>query len=81
MGAQRLTRPCMMREIDEIVVLDHMDCGAYRILYDNPSMSKQEEYELHKENLNKFKIAMNKKYPSLKVTTFLTDIDGSIAQY
>ena len=70
-----------LHQIDEVVVLDHMDCGAYRILYDNPSMSMQEEYELHKVNLNKFKIAMNKKYPSLKVTTFLTNIDGSIVQY
>jgi hypothetical protein len=43
-------------------------------------MSMQEEYELHKENLNKFKVAMNKKYP-LKVTTLLTNTDGSIVQY
>ena len=70
-----------LHQINEVVVLDHMDCGAYRILYDNPSMSMQEEYELHKINLNKFKIAMNKKYPSLKVTTFLTNLDGSIEQY
>ena len=36
---------------------------------------------MSKENLNKFKVAMNKKYPSLKVTTLLTNTDGSILQY
>ena len=67
-----------LHDIDEIVVVDHMDCGAYRILYDNPSMSKEEEYDLHRKNLDKFKAIMNKKHPSLKVTTFLVNIDGSI---
>ena len=67
-----------LHDIDEIVVVDHMDCGAYRILYDNPSMSKEEEYNLHRKNLDKFKAIMNKKHPSLKVTTFLVNIDGSV---
>lgn len=67
-----------LHDIDEIIVVDHMDCGAYRILYDNPSMSKEEEYELHRKNLDKFKAVMNKNHPSLKVSTFLVDTDGSI---
>ena len=67
-----------LHDIDEIIVMDHMDCGAYRILYDNQSMSKEEEYELHRKNLDKFKAIINKNHPSLKVTTFLVNIDGSI---
>ena len=67
-----------LHDIDEIIVVDHMDCGAYRILYDNPSMSKEEEYDLHRKNLAKFKAIMNKNHPSLKVSTFLVDTDGSI---
>ena len=41
-----------LHNIDEVIVVDHMDCGAYRILYDNPSMSKEEEYKLHQKNLH-----------------------------
>ena len=67
-----------LHDIDEIIVVDHMDCGAYRILYDNPSMSKEEEYDLHRKNLDKFKAIINKNHPSLKVSTFLVDTDGSI---
>lgn len=67
-----------LHDIDEIIVIDHMDCGAYRILYENPNMSKEEEYQLHHKNLTKFKSIINKKYPLLKVTTFLINIDGSI---
>jgi len=67
-----------LHDVDEIIVIDHMDCGAYRILYDNEQMSKEEEYDLHRKNLNKFRTIINKKFPSLKVTTLLVNIDGSI---
>ena len=67
-----------LHDINEVIVVDHMDCGAYRILYDNPQMSKQEEYELHKKNLNKFRTIINQKFPELKVTTLLANVDGSI---
>jgi carbonic anhydrase len=67
-----------LHDIDEIVVVDHMDCGAYRILYDNENMSKEEEYKLHQKNLNKFRELIHKKHPSLKVTMLLANLDGSI---
>lgn len=69
-----------LHDINEVIVMDHMDCGAYRILYDNPTMSVQEEYTLHKKNLKKFKTMINEKFPSLKVTTLLMDVDGSVMQ-
>ena len=68
-----------LHDVNEIIVIDHMDCGAYRILYDNQQMSKEEEYELHRKNLNKFRSIINEKFPELKVTTLLANIDGSIA--
>lgn len=67
-----------LHNIDEVIVVDHMDCGAYRILYDNPSMSKEEEYKLHRKNLHEFKSLINKKFPSLRVTLLLIDLDGSV---
>jgi len=69
-----------LHDINEIMVIDHMDCGAYRILYDNKEMTKDEEYELHAKNLNKFKTIASKKFPSLKISTFLIDTDGSVKE-
>ena len=69
-----------LHDIDKIVVIDHMDCGAYRILYDNEEMTKDEEYELHTKNLNKFKTIASKKFPSLKISTYLIEIDGSVTE-
>lgn len=70
-----------LHKIDEVIVVDHMDCGAYRILYDNKSMSKEEEYKLHQKNLNKFKSLIHKKFPSLKVTMLLVNIDGTFSEF
>ena len=70
-----------LHNIDEVIVVDHMDCGAYRILYDNPSMSKEEEYKLHQKNLHEFKSLINKKFPSLKVTMLLIHTDGTFSEF
>jgi carbonic anhydrase len=70
-----------LHKIDEVIVVDHMDCGAYRILYDNQSMSKEEEHKLHQKNLNKFKSLINKKFPSLKVTMLLINTDGTFSEF
>lgn len=69
-----------LHNIDEVIVVDHMDCGAYRILYDNPSMSKEEEYKLHQKNLHEFKSLINKKFPSLRVTLLLINLDGTTTE-
>lgn len=66
-----------LHDINEVIIMDHMDCGAYRILYDNPLMSREEEYKLHKENLNQIKTMISQKFPTLMVTTYLMDVDGS----
>ena len=70
-----------LHNIDEVIVVDHMDCGAYRILYDNPSMSKEEEYKLHQKNLHEFKSLINKKFPSLRVTLLLINLDGTTTEF
>ena len=70
-----------LHKINEVIVVDHMDCGAYKILYDNQSMSKEEEYKLHQKNLNKFKSLIHKKFPSLKVTMLMINIDGTFSEF
>jgi carbonic anhydrase len=69
-----------LHQIDEIIVLEHMGCGAYKILYNNDSLSKDEEFKLHKLNANKFKQYINSKFPTLKVSALIMDLNGSVIQ-
>jgi len=69
-----------LHNIEEIIVLEHMGCGAYKIFYDNDSLSENEELNLHKLNANKFKKIIHSKFPTLKVSAFLMDLHGSVIQ-
>jgi carbonic anhydrase len=69
-----------LHHIDEIIVLDHMGCGAYKILYNKPSLTEKEERDLHRKNLLKFKQIINKKFPKLTVSTLLMELDGSVSK-
>jgi carbonic anhydrase len=67
-----------LHHIKDIIVIDHMDCGAYKIIYEKPKMSRKEEIELHKSNFQTFKYLIKKSYPDLSVSTYLMDIDGKM---
>ena len=69
-----------LHEIKEVIVIDHMYCGAYKIFYNKKSISRNEEIELHKQNLLAFEKSINKKYPKLKVKTLLMDLDGTMVK-
>ena len=70
-----------LHKIKEVIVIDHMNCGAYKIFYNKKSLSEAEELQLHKENFTKFRETVNKKYPHLKVKTLLMKLDGSVMKF
>lgn len=70
-----------LHDIKEIIVIDHMSCGAYKIFYKRENISEADEIELHKQNFAIFKETINNKYPELKVTSLLMKLDGSVNIY
>lgn len=73
-----------LHNISELIVIDHMDCGAYKKVYQSeyPELSEQQELKLHKENLGKFResILKNPKFEKLKITTLLMYLDGTVTE-
>jgi len=67
-----------LHHIKDIIVIDHMDCGAYKLIYNKPKMTRKEEIKLHKSNFQTFKQLIKKSYPELTVKTYLMDIDGKM---
>lgn len=67
-----------LHEIKEIIVIDHISCGAYKLLYNRESIPRDEEIKLHAKNFKAFKKSIGQKYPQFKVTTLLMDLDGKI---
>lgn len=69
-----------LHKIKEIIIIDHMDCGAYKAqLNDGQSYSKYEEINKHVENLNIFRNTINSKYSSkYNVKTWIMSLDGTV---
>jgi len=76
----------MLHKVDTIMIMDHMDCGAYRHTF--PEINKEptkelqnkKERELHKENIMK---AINdlrnmNKYKNMNYTGYIMNLDGTV---
>ncbi len=60
----------------EIIIFDHMDCGAYKKFF--PEMkTREEEIKLHHEHLQKAYSRLHQKFPNMKFRAFLMELDGA----
>ena len=66
-----------LHHIKRVIVLDHLDCGAYRVVY-GKSFVGDEEVAIHKEQLARLRSTINTKYPDLMVETLIMKLDGSV---
>lgn len=66
-----------LHHIEEVAIIDHMNCGAYRLFYHRDDLSEKEERELHLQNLDETARKVQEKYPDLRVSTFLMQLDGT----
>ena len=69
-----------LHDIKEIIVIDHMNCGAYKILYNKDSLTEDKELALHKQNFKIFKNTIKQKYPTLRVRTLLMKLNGEVVE-
>ena len=67
-----------LHHIHEIILVDHMDCGAYKLLYNQSHFTADEEYALHAQNLNAAAIELQTRYPELKIRKLLMNLDGTV---
>lgn len=65
--------------IHRVIVLDHRDCGAYKVFL-GPEHAKdpQTEKQTHAAQLAKLRSLINEKHPTLEVETLLMALDGSV---
>jgi carbonic anhydrase len=68
-----------LHKIKEIIVIDHMDCGAYKTFYDKPDgFSHDDEVILHKKNLKLFSDKIKAKYSDFTISTYIMNLDGTV---
>jgi carbonic anhydrase len=68
-----------LHHIKKVVILDHRDCGAYKvILGEDLGKEPEKETSVHARQLRKLRDAILKKHKELEVEMALMDLEGKV---
>ena len=62
-----LSTSIKLHKINRLIVINHKDCGAAKIVNDKNKFTSAIENKIHRDSFKKIKKVLTKKYPSLKV--------------
>ena len=62
-----LSTSIKLHKIDKLIVINHRDCGAAKIVNGKKKFTFTIENKIHKDSFRKIKKIVSKKFPSLKV--------------
>ena len=62
-----LTTSINLHKINKLIVINHEDCGAAKIVNGKKKFNSTIENKIHKDSFEKIKKVLTKKYPYLKV--------------
>lgn len=70
-----------LHNIGKVILLDHRDCGAYRVALNAPAnMARDPETAMHKKEMDVLKAEIAKRHPDLSSEFYLIDLDGKTAR-
>ena len=63
-----LTTSIKLHKINKLIVINHQDCGAAKIVNGNSKFSTSIENKIHKQSFQIIKSKLKKKYPNIKIS-------------
>ncbi len=70
-----------LHKIKKLIVINHRDCGAAKIINGKKEFSKINETKVHKNSFKKIKKIFKKKYPNLIIETLLISLNQKIEKF
>jgi len=70
-----------LHQIEKLIVINHRDCGAAKILNGNKVFDKSNETKIHKISFTKLKNKFKKKYPKLKIELKLISLNKKVENF
>jgi len=83
---EHLDTAIALHSIHEVIIIDHRNCGAYKLLLgkdfpaDSNDAQLKEETAVHKQQLDMLAKAIHEKHPNLEVATLLMGLDGGVEE-
>ncbi len=63
-----LSTSIKLHKINKLIVINHQDCGAAKIINGNKKFNILIKKKIHKDSFRKIKKIINKKFPNLKIS-------------
>ena len=70
-----------LHNIKKLIVINHRDCGAAKIINGKKEFSSINETKVHKNSFQKIKKTFKKKYPKLKIELKLISLNRKIQNF
>ena len=70
-----------LHQIKRLIVINHIDCGAAKIVNGNKILDKFHETKIHKDSFKKIKKKFKAKYPKLKIELKLISLNQKVENF
>ena len=70
-----------LHNIKKLIVINHRDCGAAKIINGKREFSKNNETRVHKKSFHKIKKLFKKKYPKLRIEFKIISLNNKVETY
>jgi len=70
-----------LHKINKLIVINHQDCGAAKIVNSKKEFNKDIEEEIHKNSFKELKKILKKKFPKLYSEFYFMNLKGSIKKF
>ena len=78
---ENLNTSIKIHKIEKLIVINHKDCGAAKIVNGKKEFTLQNEMKIHENSFEKIKLNLKKKHPRLKVELSLMSLNGRIDKF
>ena len=70
-----------LHKIKKLIVINHKDCGAAKLINRKKKFTNLRELKIHKESFLKIKKTFKKKNKNLKIETYLISLDKKVTKF
>ena len=70
-----------LHNITKLIVINHRDCGAAKMINGKKDFSKNNETRVHKNSFHEIKKLFKKKYPKLRIELKIISLNNKVETY
>ena len=78
---ENLLTSITLHQINKLIVINHKDCGAAKLVNNKRIFNDTIEKKIHKISFQKLKKILNKKFPKLDYEFYLMSLNNSIQRF